>query len=96
MALEGIKWHPANKGPGSRKTGWEKIRTVMAATQKHPMENPGIIIFDTCRQFIRTVPTLLRDEKQPDDIDTNTEDHIADETRYRLTTKIPKAGDAAW
>lgn len=89
---QGIRWTPAKKGPGSRKAGWERIRELFAAAKTAPMENPGLLIFDTCRDFIRTVPTLLRDEKQPDDIDSSTEDHCADETRYVLTTEIPRAG----
>jgi len=45
---------------------------------------PGLYIFNSCRQFIRTVPTLTRDNRDPDDVDSNAEDHIVDETRYRL------------
>ena len=41
-------------------------------------------MFNTCRQFIRTFPVLPRDDKKPDDIDTEAEDHIADEARYRV------------
>jgi hypothetical protein len=29
------------------------------------------------------VPVLPRDEKDPDDVDTEAEDHVADEARYR-------------
>ena len=43
----------------------------------------GLYVFDTCRQFIRTVPVLPRDENKPDDVDTEAEEHVADETRYR-------------
>ena len=39
-------------------------------------------IFDTCRDFIRTVPELVYDETRVEDVDTDGEDHIADETRY--------------
>jgi hypothetical protein len=41
-------------------------------------------VLDRCHQFIETVPSLPRDEKDPDDVNTNAEDHIADETRYRV------------
>jgi sulfite reductase beta subunit-like hemoprotein len=47
------------------------------------MESVGMFVFDTCRDFIRTVPVLPRDERDPDDIDDESEDHMADETRYR-------------
>lgn len=39
-------------------------------------------IFDTCKDFIRTVPLLMYDEHKPEDLDTSMEDHIADEWRY--------------
>ena len=81
MAEQGISWTQADKRPGSRKLGWERIRTMM---QNAGSEEPGLYIFNSCRQFIRTVPTLTRDTRDPDDVDSNAEDHIADETRYRL------------
>ena len=56
----------------------------MQASQKQPMENPGIFIFENCTQWVRTVPVLPRDSKDMEDVDTNAEDHIADETRYRV------------
>lgn len=81
--LPGVVWEPADAKPGSRKTGWERMRKMLKASLQHPMEEPGLFVFDTCRQFIRTVPSLPRDLKKPDDVDTNAEDHIGDETRYR-------------
>lgn len=41
-------------------------------------------VFHTCRDFIRTIPTLVYDEKNVEDIDTKQEDHIYDECRYVL------------
>ncbi len=84
MAKLGIRWERSDKSPGSRKTGWEAMRRMLKAAHKHPMEEAGLFVFDTCRQFIRTVPTLPRDTKKTDDIDTDAEDHIADEARYRV------------
>jgi len=80
----GVVWEEANKGPGSRKNGWALMRERFGKAKQHPMEEPGLLVFDTCRDFIRTVPMLPRDETKPDDIDTKAEDHIADETRYRI------------
>ena len=39
-------------------------------------------IFDTCKAFLRTIPELLYDAHKPEDLDTDGEDHIADEWRY--------------
>ena len=49
-------------------------------------------VFNTCHQFKRTIPTLQRDEKNPEDIDTEAEDHIADETGYMVITPRYKSG----
>ncbi len=92
----GILWSPADKRPGSRVTGWNQMRQrlknghpVMRAHPKdpekliyYPREQPGMFIFDECLSFIDTVPVLPRDEKDQDDVNTEAEDHIADETRY--------------
>ena len=41
-----------------------------------------LYVFDTCKHFIRTVPNLVYDETNVEDIDTDGEDHIYDELRY--------------
>jgi hypothetical protein len=43
---------------------------------------PMLYVFDTCRDFIRTVPAQQHDPMRLEDLDTAGEDHIADETRY--------------
>ena len=43
---------------------------------------PGMYVFNNCRAFIRTIPTLIYDERHPEDLDTSMEDHVADEWRY--------------
>jgi len=76
----------ADKRPGSRKQGWEAMRSRMLNSIPVPgevRENPGMYIFDHCIQFLRTVLVLTRSDKDPDDIKENDgEDHIADESRY--------------
>lgn len=90
----GINWIPADKRPGSRSTGWVQVRQRLknahpnVKTMKdgslriYPRENPGLFVFDTCTAFIETLPVLPRDEKDMDDVDTDAEDHVADEVRY--------------
>lgn len=41
-------------------------------------------VFNTCKNFIRTIPNLIYSESKPEDIDTDMEDHIYDECRYVL------------
>lgn len=39
-------------------------------------------VFNTCKNFIRTLPDLIYSSKNVEDIDTDGEDHIYDEFRY--------------
>lgn len=45
---------------------------------------PMLQVFSSCRDFIRTVPTLPYSQLTPEDVDTAAEDHVYDETRYFL------------
>ena len=45
---------------------------------------PMLQVFNTCKHFIRTLPNLVYDESNVEDIDTRQEDHIYDECRYVL------------
>ena len=49
---------------------------------------PQIQVFSTCRDFIRTVPALCYDPGRCEDVDTRGEDHIYDETRYFLMSRV--------
>ncbi|MGV3707988.1 MAG: terminase [Gemmatimonas sp.] len=91
MEDEGVKWLEADKSPGSRKNGWEIGRKLMKGARDNPVEDKGMFVFDTCVDWIRIVPVLPRDEKLTDDVDTDAEDHLGDESRYRwLTPKPPR------
>ena len=48
---------------------------------------PMLYVFENCRDFIRTIPSLVYDARRPEDIDTAGEDHIYDETRYFLMSR---------
>lgn len=43
---------------------------------------PMLYVFDCCKDFIRTFPSITYDPLNPEDIDSACEDHIYDETRY--------------
>jgi len=89
MAREGVYWVMANKSPGSRAHGWELLRERLKNVGKP--DGPRLLVCSHCRQFIRTVPTLPRDPFDMDDVDSDSEDHIADETRYRLLARVHTA-----
>jgi hypothetical protein len=48
---------------------------------------PMLYVFNTCKDFIRTIPSLAYDARKVEDIDTAGEDHIYDETRYFLMSR---------
>ena len=39
-----------------------------------------LYVFDQCKQFKRTIPNLIMDDKTLEDIDSDGEDHVYDET----------------
>lgn len=45
---------------------------------------PMLYVFNTCVDWIRTVPNLPYSQTKPEDVDTNAEDHAYDETKYFL------------
>jgi hypothetical protein len=92
MRKKGVRWLRADKGPGSRIQGWQQIRKLLkqAKPNEGHRELPGLFISDLCTQFLRTFPVLSRAKKDPDDVDTDIEDHIADEVRYRCRARQAK------
>lgn len=91
METVGIRFLPAQKGPGSRRQGWQIMRQLLDASLKWPMEERGLFVFATCRQFIRTVPGLPRDPANAEDVDSDAEDHCGDMARYECTMPIGTA-----
>lgn len=43
-----------------------------------------LYVFNNCKHFIRTIPSIVYSEKHPEDVETSQEDHIYDECRYVL------------
>lgn len=74
------------KADNTRVAGWQKVAEMLEGDADR---GPMLYIMANCRDFLRTVPMLPRDERNWDDIDTDTEDHVADELRY-MTMWRPK------
>jgi hypothetical protein len=91
MRVAGVTWQKADKGPGSRAQGWLQLRKLLKGALPPagggPRETPGLFVTEACVNFLRTIPTLPRDDSNLDDVDTAAEDHIADEARYRSRWK---------
>jgi hypothetical protein len=75
--------------------GWDQLRGRMigtAKTDEHGLINwasgrPAIYCFATCTDSIRTIPTLQHDPHRAEDLDTNSEDHAADDWRYAAMSR---------
>ncbi len=76
LASVGVHFTP---GVNDRIQGWKQ----MTARHKGYDGRPMSWVFDTCRDSIRTIPYLIHDvDGNPEDLDTDGEDHAADEHRY--------------
>lgn len=66
-------------GDNKRIPGWMQIHYRLAFDDNG---FPQLYVFSNCKAFIRTIPLLQYDEHKPEDLDTDGEDHVADEVRY--------------
>lgn len=76
MEREGVYFQP---GDNKRLPGKMEMHYRMAFDDRGW---PMLYVFSTCKHFRRTVPNLTYDEVDPEDVDTDGEDHIYDMTRY--------------
>jgi hypothetical protein len=63
--------------------GWDQLR----ARLKGDEGKPAIYFFSTCVHTIRTLPLLQHDASRAEDLDSEGEDHAADETRYACMSR---------
>ena len=68
-----------DKGDHERIAGWMQCHYRLAFDGNG---FPMMYVFQNCKAFIRTVPLLQYDEHRAEDLDTDGEDHVADEWRY--------------
>lgn len=72
------------KGNNDRIGGKRKVNNVLADL---PDGDPGLQIFSTCVHLIDQISSLASDEHNPEDVDTEQEDHAYDALRYGLTNE---------
>lgn len=54
---------------------------------------PKMQVFKNCTQFIRTIPSLPYDIRKAEDVDSDAEDHIYDESRYFMMARPVPVSD---
>jgi len=87
MEDEGVYFQKYAKGAGSRKAGWEMMREYIKSAWSDDTGTPGLFVFETCRKLIAHIPALPRDEKDPEDVDTDSIDHDSEVARYCIMHK---------
>lgn len=86
------RWRRADN---KRLPGWEQVRqrivgeqiTKEIEGQSVTLNIPMLYAAHECEDFWRTMPTLQHDEKNVEDLDTDGEDHVADEVRYACMSR---------
>ena len=91
MATAGVHFRPADNKRVSGRTdgsgplgGWDQMRSRLNGDEQG---RPMIVCFSTCTDSIRTIPVLQHDPDRPEDLDTEAEDHAADDWRYACMSR---------
>ena len=81
----GLSLQPANN---DRLNGWRRVRELLADGRDG---KPLLQVCANCAEMIRTLPGLVYDKLHPEDLDTDGEDHAADELRYAVMARATLA-----
>lgn len=96
METQGVRWDKCDKRPGSRVSGAALICEMLEAAieakdnQSGIGERPAVYFMEHCRGIISRFPILPRDDKNPEDVNSDAEDHDYDAFRYRVTSLTRK------
>jgi len=82
------------RGVNDRVIGWREVREYLRPFQFEDELTAKLQVFSTCTEFIRTFPSLIHDENNPEDVDSDGEDHAGDMLRYAVMSR-PKPSKTA-
>ena len=85
MIMRGCRWRPSDRSKGSRVSGKNEIHRRLQVDEF--TEEPQLVFFSTCTNSIAQLPSLPLDKRNPEDVDTNAEDHLYDAIRYGIMTR---------
>lgn len=89
MIRKGCKWRPSDRSKGSRISGKNEVHRVLKVDPF--LEQPRLIIFNTCTNILSHLPTIPLDKRNPEDVDTHfVHDHSYDALRYGVMSR-PKS-----
>ena len=75
------------KGNNERIPGWSLMREMIewqSGPDSRVLTPPRFKVFNTCPNLTRTLPLLIANKNNPEDVDTDGEDHAADAARYGI------------
>jgi len=79
---------PMIPGDNSRQLGWRKMHEWLKPYQGADGQTTARLLFTkACVNSRRTIPSLLVDKSNPEDVDSDGEDHCADALRYFLMSR---------
>lgn len=87
MTKAGVPMIPADNtrvGTRGAVAGWDLMRARMLGDADG---DPMVYCFTTCRDSRRTIPALQHDQDRPEDLDSEAEDHAADDWRYAISSR---------
>jgi len=70
---------PVTKTDNDRLNGWQRVQEMLRVA---PDGRPWLWVHPRCRYLIRTIPAMVRDAEDPEDVDTEGDDHACDALRY--------------
>jgi hypothetical protein len=85
MNMKGCRWRPSDRSRGSRVSGKNEIHRRLQVDEF--TEQPRLVFFSSCTNTIAQLPSIPLDKKNPEDVDTNAEDHLYDALRYGIMTR---------
>ena len=85
MIGRGCRWRPSDRSKGSRVAGKNEIHRRLQVDEF--TEEPRMVFFNTCTNVISQLPSIPLDKKNPEDVDTKSEDHLYDALRYGIMSR---------
>jgi len=85
MVNRGCRWRPSDRSRGSRVAGKNEIHRRLQVDEF--TEEPRLVFFNSCTNVISQLPALPVDKKNPEDVDTKSEDHLYDALRYGIMSR---------
>jgi hypothetical protein len=82
---------PCRRGHNDRAMGWPRVASAFKVS---PSGTPWLTFDPECKYLLRSIPALLADKHNPEDVDSDLDDHGADMVRYFCMSRPPLDRDA--